>query len=84
LTPETLPIFICCRRSWITASIIPHQPKEDAIYAVMVSRKLRLEPGIADLTVVHEKLGGQTRYVHNTVERLMRDETMSWGLAIIE
>jgi hypothetical protein len=50
----------------------------------MVSRKLRLEPGIADLTVVHEKLGGQTRYVHNTVERLMRDETMSWGLAIIE
>jgi hypothetical protein len=64
--------------------IIPNHPKEDAIYAVLVSRKLRLESGIADLTVVHEKLGGQSRYVHDAVECLMRDETISWGLAFIE
>ena len=53
-----------------------HHPKEDAIYTVMVSRQPRLESGIADLTVAHDKQGGQTSHVHDTVERIMRDETM--------
>jgi hemerythrin-like domain-containing protein len=42
----------------------------------MVSRQPRLESGIADLTVAHDKQGGQTSHVHDTVERIMRDETM--------
>ena len=59
-----------------------HHPKEDAIYAVMVSRQPKLEVGIADLIVAHDKLGSQTRHVHDTVERLMRDETMSRDLVL--
>ena len=54
-----------------------HHPKEDAIYVVRVSHQPKLEVGIADLTVAHDKLGSQTRHVHDTVERLIRDETMS-------
>lgn len=57
-----------------------HHPKEDAIYAFMLARQPRLEAGIADLTAAHQKLGDQTRHVHETVERLMRDETMSRDL----
>jgi len=48
-----------------------HHPKEDAIYAVMVSRQPKLEVGIADLIVAHD-----------TVGRLMRDETMSRDLIL--
>ena len=59
-----------------------HHPKEDAIYAVMVSRQPKLEVGIADLIVAHDKLGSQTRHVYDTVERLMRDETMSRDLVL--
>ena len=59
-----------------------HHPKEDAIYAVMVSRQPKREVGIADLTVAHDKLGSQTRHVYDTVERLMRDETMSRDLVL--
>lgn len=57
-----------------------HHPKEDAIYAVMVERQPNLDAGIADLSAAHQRLGGQTRHVHETVERLMRDETMSRDL----
>ena len=46
-----------------------HHLKEDATYAVMVSRQPKLEVGIADLIVAH-----------GTVGRLMRDETMSRDL----
>ena len=48
-----------------------HHPKEDAIYAVMVSRQPKLEVGIADLIVAH-----------GTVGCLMRDETMSRDLTL--
>lgn len=57
-----------------------HHPKEDAVYAIMMERQPNLHAGIADLGAAHEKLSAQTRHVHETVERLMRDETVSRDL----
>lgn len=54
-----------------------HHPKEDAIYAVMIGRNPDLSGGIADLAAAHDNLSGQTRHVHLTMERIMRDETMA-------
>lgn len=54
-----------------------HHPKEDAIHCVVVRRGPALPNAVADLGAAHQQLSLLVRRLHETVERVMRDETMS-------
>jgi len=54
-----------------------HHPKEDVVFAAVMNRAVTLPAAIADLDAAHRRLSTLTRRLHETVERVMRDETMS-------
>ena len=54
-----------------------HRPKEEAIYALLVERAPLLKAAVFDLAAAHERMEILTRRLYETVDRIMRDETMS-------